>query len=248
MASDKDSSRPRERVWDRFLSDNDRKIFTQSGYGAREGYGKRPCLLVVDVTLGFVGDESLPIEVSNQQWPDSCGEVGWAAVGRIRTLLDAARAAGIPVIHTTGIEANDPGIGAGRWADKNSRWFEAPKGARDVIVSQVAPVEGEVTIAKGKPSAFMGTPLSALLVYHDVDSLIVAGTTTSGCVRATVVDAFSLNYKVSVVEDCVFDRGEASHAIALLDMDLKYADVVSLRSATEFLGSLGTDDATAQQA
>jgi maleamate amidohydrolase len=239
------SNESKARVWDRFLTDNDRKIFEQSGYGAREGYGEHPCLLVVDVTIGFVGDESLPVEQSNQQWPDSCGEVGWAAVAEIRTLLDAARAAGIPVIHTTGIEDSDPALGAGRWADKNSRWFEAPKGAKDVIVSEVAPIEGEVTLAKGKPSAFAGTPLSALLVYHGVDSLLVAGTTTSGCVRATVVDAFSHNYKVSVVEDCVFDRGEASHAIALLDMDLKYADVVSLASATKMLGSLDEENGPA---
>ena len=222
------------RVWDAFLTERDREIYAQSGYGARQGFGKRPCLMIVDVTIGFLGDKSLPAAESNKVWPDSCGEIGWKALDSIGILLDAARSVDVPVIYTTGVEPTPDGIGAGRWADKNSRWHTAPAGGKDVIASAIAPRD-EIVIAKSKPSAFFGSPLASLLVDLGVDSIIVGGTTTSGCVRATVVDAFSLNYKVSVVEECTFDRGDASHAIGLFDMDLKYADVVSLDSVLDHL-------------
>jgi nicotinamidase-related amidase len=92
-------------------------------------------------------------------------------------------------------------------------------------------------MVKPKPSAFFGTPLTSHLTLLGADSLIVVGTTTSGCVRASVVDAFSHNYRVAVVEDGCFDRSQASHALALCDMDAKYADVVS---SDEVLGHFAT--------
>jgi maleamate amidohydrolase len=224
------------RVWDDFITDEDRIVFAQSGYGAPQGFGRKPCVLVVDVTYGFVGDESLPARESNRVWPDSCGERGWAAVESIRTLLEVARKAQVPVVHTTGVDSRPHTVGPGRWADKNDRWYDAPSGAKERIVEGLV-ADDELVIAKGKPSAFFGSQLASVLVDLGVDSLIVVGTTTSGCVRATVVDGFSLNYKVSVVEECTFDRGEASHAINLFDMNLKYADVVSLEAAVDHLQS-----------
>ena len=96
-------------------------------------------------------------------------------------------------------------------------------------------------ILKDKPSVFFGTPLMSYLHELQVDTLLVTGTTTSGCVRATVVDAFSYNFRVVVVEECVFDRGQASHKVNLFDMQAKYADVVSLEAALHYLVELPKD-------
>ncbi len=106
----------------------------------------------------------------------------------------------------------------------------------NAIVREIAPHEGDIVILKDKPSVFFGTPLMSYLHELQVDMLLVAGTTTSGCVRATVVDAFSYNFKVVVVEECVFDRGQASHKVNLFDMQAKYADVVPLEAALRYLG------------
>src|SRR5262249_24820053 len=94
---------------------------------------------------------------------------------------------------------------------------------------------GELIIYKSSSSAFMGTSLAAQLVTRNIDTLLVCGNSTSGCVRATVVDAAAKGFKVGVVEECVFDRTEASHAINLFDMDQKYADVISFQDALKFI-------------
>jgi maleamate amidohydrolase len=99
------------------------------------------------------------------------------------------------------------------------------------IVAQVAPERGDEVVTKDKPSAFFGTELARLLRDRGVHDLLVVGGTTSGCVRASVVDAFSHGFSVGVVADCVFDRSETSHAVNLFDMDQKYADVLDLHQA-----------------
>ncbi len=103
------------------------------------------------------------------------------------------------------------------------------------IMPEIAPIEGEVVLRKTAPSAFWGTPLMAEISRLHLDSLLVAGESTSGCVRASVVDAASYRLKVTVVEECVFDRHEAPHAINLFDMNQKYADVVPLAEALDLI-------------
>ena len=93
-------------------------------------------------------------------------------------------------------------------------------------------------VRKQKPSGFFGTNLAAYLTLLGCDSVVITGTTTSGCVRATAVDAFSLNYRVALVEEGCFDRSEASHAITLCDMHAKYADVVKTAEVLAYFGSL----------
>ena len=108
----------------------------------------------------------------------------------------------------------------------------------NTIVEEIAPQKGDIVVRKQKPSAFFGTPLISMLNEVHADSVFVTGTTTSGCVRASVIDAFSYNFKVSVIEECVFDRGQASHKINLFDMAMKYADVISLKEATDYIRGL----------
>lgn len=228
-------------TWDDILTERDKTIFANSGFGKRMGYGKRPAIMVVDVNVNFVGDKPEPILESIKRWRYSCGIEGWEAVQQTRRLLDAARAKGLPVIYSTGQEPRKDGWCFGRWADKNSRTdedkvFEHDEG--NAIPEAIAPQPQDIVIAKLKPSAFFGTALPAFLVDLQADSLIVCGTTTSGCVRATVIDAFSYNYKVALVEECTFDRGEASHKISLFDMNEKYADVVSLEETLAYIDGL----------
>lgn len=223
--------------WDKFLTDRDKAVFAKSGYGSRQGFGDSPALLVVDVTYAFAGDRREPILRSIERYRTACGEEGWAAVDQIRTLLGAARSAGVPVVYTRGIDRRGEDD-AGRWASKNARAAEdyrSDGGRRNEIVEPIAPQPNDVVIAKAKPSAFFGTPLLSYLIQWRVDTLLVTGGTTSGCVRATVVDAFSYNFRVAVVEEACFDRGQASHALNLFDMNAKYADVVCASEALAYL-------------
>jgi nicotinamidase-related amidase len=228
-------------IWDQFLSERDRRIFGSAGYGKRAGFGKRPVVLVIDVNYNFVGDRPEPIEESVKRWRTSCGEEGWRAIEGIRTLTDAARARGIPVIYSTGMDLRGDGWDAGRWGDKNARTHEdvtvhAELG--NTIAPPIAPRAQDIVIRKYKPSVFFGSMLAGFLTDLQADSIIACGGTTSGCVRATVIDGFSHNYRMAVVEECTFDRGEASHALSLFDMHQKYADVVSLAETVDFLCAL----------
>jgi maleamate amidohydrolase len=225
------------RVWDSLLSELDRAVYRDAGYGQRGGGGARPALLVVDVTYDFVGDRPEPILESIKKFRNSCGEVGWQGMHAIRALLDVARQQHIPIFFTKGMDV-DSELTRGSWAWKNSRALERGDLAARIgnqIPDLIAPQPDELVIQKPKPSAFFGTPLASYLVGLGVDTVLVTGTTTSGCVRATVVDAFSNNFHTVVVEDGVFDRGELPHKANLFDMHAKYADVISLDEAITYL-------------
>lgn len=220
------------RIWDEYLSDRDRELARRQPVACR-GLGKRPVLLMVDLYRNGFGEVRQPLLESIETWPASCGEAGWDALPKIQAVLQQFRTDALPVIHVTGLAAvpswREDRLTVGRTPDAQQR-------ARQfAIVDEVAPVEGEVVLNKSAPSAFWGTILPGLLVQYDADSLVVMGQATSGCVRATVVDACSYRYRVTVVEDCAFDRTEASHAINLFDMQQKYADV---RSSADVLSEL----------
>ena len=227
-------------TWDDILTDRDKEVFALSGYGAKAGFGQRPAVLVIDVNYNFVGDRREPILESVKRFRNSCGEDGWVGVDHIVSFLAEARKKHLPIFFTTG-HGEEESVAFGRWHGKNARgsedFTELAKKSNE-IVAEIAPQKGEVVIRKQKPSAFFGTPLVSMLNEVHADTVLVAGTTTSGCVRASVIDAFSYNYSVSVVEECTFDRGQASHKINLFDMNMKYADVVSLEETLDYVRSL----------
>ncbi|MDH7795957.1 MULTISPECIES: isochorismatase family protein [unclassified Beijerinckia] len=234
-----------EPIWNQFLTERDKAVFAASGYGARGGFGKRPALLVIDVNYAFCGDKSEPILESIKRWRNSCGEESWPAVAAIKSLCDKAHEKGLPVIYTTGIRRAD-NWDSGSWSWKNSRGGEHPVVPvsnidGNEIVEEIAPASQDIVIYKQKPSGFFGTNMASYLTLLGCDSVIVTGTTTSGCVRATVLDAFSLNYRVALAEEGCFDRSQASHAINLCDMNAKYADVVKTAEILAFLDSLPSD-------
>jgi maleamate amidohydrolase len=228
-------------TWDNILTQRDKEVFALSGYGKRAGFGQRPAVLVIDVNYNFVGDKPEPILESVKRFRNSCGEEGWQGVQRIRELLSEARKKHLPTFYTTGHDDRTNTVAFGRWQAKNSRSTEDMTEEWDKgnhIVEEIAPQQGDIVVRKQKPSAFFGTPLISMLNEVHADSVLLTGTTTSGCVRASVIDAFSYNLKVSVIEDCVFDRGQASHKINLFDMAMKYADVISLKEAIEYVRGL----------
>jgi maleamate amidohydrolase len=229
------------RIWDDFIPPADAAIYAAAGYGARAAWGSRPALLVVDVNYNFVGEKSEAILDSIRTFRNSCGEAGWNAVEAIRRLLAAGRTAALPVFYTTQ-PAEVSATLTGGWARKNSRVSDdadverASSGVR--IVDEISPIDGEHVIVKDKPSAFFLTPLVSYLNYLRVDTVVVVGGTTSGCVRASVIDAFSYNYSVVVVEEGCFDRAAVSHAVNLFEMHAKYADVASLEDVIAYFAEL----------
>lgn len=226
-------------TWEQFLTPRDREVIAASGYAGRCGFGQRPALMIVDVSYNFCGDRPEPILDSIARWRNSCGEDAWEAIAVIRQLIDACHAKGLPVFYSTNTRRRD-GFDAGGWRWKNTRELEDPDKeiAGNEIVAEIAPAPQDVVILKTKPSAFFGTPLTSFLVDLKVDTLMVCGVSTSGCVRATVIDAFSNNFRVQVVGDACFDRLQVSHAINLCDMDAKYADVIGSDAALGAIAGL----------
>ncbi len=231
-----------EPIWNQFLTERDKQVFDAAGYAAPGGFGKRPALLIIDVNYAFCGESPEPILESIKRWRNSCGDEGWTSIGYIRKLIDAAHDKGIPVIYTTGIRRED-NWDSGSWSWKNSRSGERERTAgtnRDGndIVDEIAPAPQDIVVRKQKPSGFFGTNMLSYLMLLGCDSVVVTGTTTSGCVRATVLDAFSNNMHVAIAEEGCFDRSQASHAINLCDMNAKYADVVKTDEVIAYFGGL----------
>jgi nicotinamidase-related amidase len=225
-------------IWDKFLTERDKAVFAAGGFGARMGFGKRPVLLVIDVNYAFCGDKPEPILESIKRWPTSCGEEAWEGVRVVKGLIDASHTRGIPVVYTTNKKRPDLWDN-GSWSWKSKRHRERPRTEAVVepnaVVREIAPSPIDILIEKQKPSAFYATPLQSYLTLLACDSLLVTGATTSGCVRATVLDAFSANYRVAVVQDACFDRSQASHALSLCDMHAKYADIVESAEVIELI-------------
>ncbi len=228
-------------VWDGLLNDEEQQVF--NAFTREKPLGKRPAVLVVDVNYAFVGLKPENIVESVKDYRTSCGERGWRGVASIAVLLDSARTAGAPVIYTTGLNPTRRGA---HWATRaRSEESRGLLSADELehqrignrIVDEVAPHPGDIVIEKRGPSAFFGTPLVSYLNQFDIDTVIVTGTTTSGCVRASVVDAAAYNYFVGVVEECCFDRFDISHRVSLMDMHAKYGQVISLGHAQEYLRS-----------
>lgn len=218
--------------WHSVIPADELALYNSIGFGSQSQKPGKAALLVIDVQYRSVSSTSLPIQEAVKEYPTSCGEYGWNAVPHIRRLIEAFRAAGLPVMFPH-VAPKKPYDG-GRWADKAPAVMTIPLRGYD-FVEEVAPVEGDILLPKQHPSAFFGTPLVSYLVDNGISTVFVTGTTTSGCVRATVVDATSLGFRVVVPMEAVFDRSQTSHAVNLFDMNSKYADVMPVSEALELL-------------
>jgi maleamate amidohydrolase len=163
------------------------------------------------------------------------------AIEKTVDLLAFARKHGWPVAHTRVVYADD-GSDAGAFTRKAPGLLKLTEtSALSQIVDALRPIPGELVIRKRQASAFFGTEFAPWLLWNRVDALFVTGCTTSGCVRATVLDAFSMNYHVAIAEEGCFDRSQASHAINLCDMNAKYADVMKTAEVLDFIDTLPED-------
>jgi nicotinamidase-related amidase len=226
--------------WDGIVSEQDEKQTFAAGFGRPGGVGKRPALLIIDVQYRTIGTTPKPFFESIKEYPTSCGEVGWNAMRSIAVLLAEFRRNDWPVLYPH-VAPKNKATDSGRLAEKVPAIMNIPMKGYE-FPPEIAPREGDVLLPKKHPSAFFGTPLTSYLVDLGVDTLIVTGCTTSGCVRGTVVDGFAYNFRAIVPHDCVYDRSQVSHAVNLFDMSEKYADVMS---CDELLSAMKT---TAQAA
>ena len=228
--------------WDGLIPEEEQRAYRAAGFGRPSGLGSRPALLIIDVQYRTVGTEPRPFWESIKEFPTSCGEVGWNAVGKIRTILDLFREHGWPVLYPH--VAPKQSFDGGRLSEKVPAIMTV--GARGYdFVEEVAPRPNDILLPKKHPSAFYGTPLASYLVNLGADSLVVTGCTTSGCVRGSVVDAFSYNFRVCVPSDAVYDRSQVSHAVNLFDMSEKYADVMTTAECLTALQGIAPAAATA---
>lgn len=230
----------RQRIWDVFLTERDQRVYQAAGYGKRGGFGKRPALFIIDVQYNFCGDSPQAIEEGLLQYRTHCGEEAWQSVAQILPLLDMAREKDIPVFYTESgrrPDLQDSGIQVGKNFRSGEKTVIANTHATRTV-APLAPRPQDILISKQKPSCFFGTTFMSQLNFLDVDTLILVGCTTSGCLRATAVDAYSYNFKVVIPEEAAFDRFQASHAINLFDLNCKYADVIPAQEVHHYLQQL----------
>jgi nicotinamidase-related amidase len=205
-----------------------------TAYERRTYVGDRPALLAIDLyKLAYQGGAK-PVDELIGEYPSSCGENAWNAIPETQKLFEACRAAGIPIVYTTTETRAEANVSHAH-ATARQRLPKSP----DVyeIKEEFAPQDGDLVVYKQRASGFYGTPLIAQLNQMGVGSLIVCGESTSGCVRASVVDAFSNGIHVTVAEESVFDRSMLSHKVNLFDMHHKYADVMHVDEIAEHLRS-----------
>lgn len=206
------------------LSERDRRIVRESGYEAggasswdsRE-VGDAPVVLVIDMQRFIVGDDE-PIFDAIADHQLAMGEVAWDAIDHIEPFLDDARDEDVPVVYTKIVP------------DETDLPAEALE-----IVDPIAPDPSEPVVEKSYTSSFFGTDLASRLVRRGVDTVVVVGNVTSGCVRATVIDAVQHGFDVVVPRECVFDRLELSHRVALLEIWMKYGNVAPREAVASYL-------------
>lgn len=193
--------------------------------------GRNPAVLAIDLYNKAYQGGSRPLREVNRRYPGSSGENAWKAIEPTQALLAAARRAGLPVIYTTR-HADTDGV--------RSTHRRMGKEAEELyhIKEELTPLPGELVIYKERASGFFGTPLIAHLRKIGADSLIILGESTSGCVRASTVDAYSYGFHTVVVEECTYDRSMLSHKVNLFDLHHKYADVMHLDEVIEHLAGL----------
>lgn len=203
-----------------------KSVYERARLGQRLSLGEQPAILVVDFSLGFT-DASAAL-----------GSQLDSEVLSTRRLLDAARVKGLPIVFTT-VAYEPNGKDLGLWAQKAPAMRELTIGSRWADIDPRLDAQPEDTILTKKgASAFFGTNLSAILTCQHVDTVILCGATTSGCVRASAVDALQFGFPALVPRECVGDRADGPHEASLFDMNAKYADVVSLEEALSYIASV----------
>jgi maleamate amidohydrolase len=209
------------------MSDADaREVYAKARLGESVTLGSRPAVLIVDFSCGFTDPEC------------SLGSDMTEPVEATKHLLDAARPKGLPVIFTT--IGYEPSLkDGGLWLQKAPSLADLQIGGRWVEIDpRLEPRTDETIVLKKGASAFFGTNLASILISQQVDSVVLCGATTSGCIRATAIDLLQYGFPTLVPRECVADRAQAPHDANLFDINAKYADVVSLEEALDYVESV----------
>jgi len=212
--------------WDGIVPEETLEHYRKSGFAGSKALGKKPALLIIDVQYATSGEVPLPLSEATSYHPMSCGEEAWRAISHIEVILKKFRECGFPVLY--------PHIFP-QFRTKNARMPNKYSAKQLEIVREVAPQEGDILVPKTCPSAFFATPLVKYLNELGVDTVFTVGNTTSGCIRASVVDAASYAFDVFVPYEGCYDRSPISHAVNLFDIDKKYGPVVSTKRTLELL-------------
>ncbi len=226
-----------DHCWKDVIPEADLKLY--SGWRRETFVGPRPALLAIDLyDLVYRGGPHSPYEL-NERYPNSCGIFAHRAIEPTKRLLAAARRAGVPIFYCTQETRphNRP-----RGAESTRRQGFVP-GDGYAIYHEFAPEPSDVVIWKQRASIFQGTPLFSHLSLLGVQSLIVCGESTSGCVRASAVDGYSNGFHVALVEECTYDRAELTHKVNLFDLHHKYVDVMHVDEVVAHLDCLRMDRA-----
>jgi maleamate amidohydrolase len=219
-----------DHTWKDVVSPEDLELYK---HYQRELYvGQKPALLAIDLYNMVYQGGSLPVHEVAKEFPSSCGEYAWNAVEPTKQLFALARSRGFPVFYTKGETRPEARPGSVTATNrKRGNIGENPH----AIFEAFTPFPEDVVISKQRASGFFGTPLVAHLMQAGIDTVIVCGESTSGCVRASVADAYNYGFHVVVAEECVFDRNLLSHKMNLFDMHHKYADVMHIDEVAERL-------------
>lgn len=229
-------SRPNS-PWSDVITEDDERRYEAAGFGRPSGFGTRPALVIIDVQHRTMGNSPKPFFESLEDYTTSCGDVGWAAVEQIAKLLAVFREFDLPVLY--------PHVAPKTDADRDGVLGAKVPGIMDVpdhgyrFPDAVAPRPGDLLLPKKHPSAFFATPLASYLIGLGADTIVTTGATTSGCVRGTVVDGFSYNFKCVVPHDAVYDRSPTVHQANLFDLGQKYADVSSTDEVVAKIREIG---------
>lgn len=225
-----------KKIWDEFLGEADKQVLERGRFARRMGFGRTPAIIVVDAQkymVGTLGKES--------EWPSSSGKPGHEAMAKIVEIVRHGQQRNIPVFFSRfeiDPSGNDMGVYALKRDLLNTPHWCLTGQVGSELVDELAPADKDLVFVKKKPSCFHGTPLLGYLIERQVDTLIVVGGSTSNCVRATVFDASSYNFRVIIPQEAVFDRFPISNAISLFDMDRQFADVVSASEVFEYFDSI----------
>lgn len=225
-----------EKPWDKYLGEQDLKVLQKGKFARRMGFGKRPAIIVVDVQKYMVG-----VKGQEDQWPSSGGQPAHDAVDQIVALVAHGQKHGVPVFFSR-FEIAPDGSDMGVYARKRDllrdpHWCLAGEVGAE-MVDALVPTSNDIEFVKKKPSCFHGTPLLGYLIDRQIDTVVVVGGSTSNCIRATVFDGASYNFRVIIPQQAVFDRFPISHAISLFDMDRQFADVVDIAEVEKYFEGL----------
>jgi maleamate amidohydrolase len=212
-------------VWMDFLTPDDRKVVAGRPKRAPNGLGKKTALLLIDMQVTACGYDK-PIYEQLDEYPGACGPHAWNAIRAQQKLLAAARAAGMPVIYSKHLFRPETALPQSAPSNKFSSLNAASE-----IPAEIAMQPGDLLLEKQRASCFSFTNFPLMLNNLGIDGLLVGGNSTSGCVRATCIDAGAFGIKIQVIEEATFDRIEMSHAASLFDLQFKYCDVISADEA-----------------